>query len=803
MKTIFFSFLYDFYVPMYLKTIHIQHIKSFSTFQTMFNKLILFCLLFILNYAYAQIPVGTWRDHLPYNNVKMLADAGNKIFCATPYAVFSYNKSDNSIEKLSKINGLSDIGVSAINYAQNQHTLIIAYSNGNIDLIANNTITNIADVKRKAIQGQKRINNIMVINDLAYLSCGFGIVVLNLAKQEIADTYYIGQNGGLKVVNQMTYDANWFYAATENGVYKADRNSPYLIDFNNWKQINDIPNFDKNFNSIVSMGNSLFASYYDEANKTGEIYILQNKQWRIFSDKIKTINSISTSQNYLMISSKDRVYFYDETLALLREATDVNLAPNHALYDAMGTLWIGDGVRGLVRNFYVTDFQTIMPNGPATNHAFEMSVNQGNLVVAGGGKNSDGNMWQFCELNDFRNQNWSSTILWDSPARDFVSVLVNPANSENIFAGSWGSGLFEFSGDKLVNRYSFNNSSLQSMTLDEIVRVSGITFDNDGNLWVANSEVKKPISVRKPDGTWLSFGFNNAIANARTGKLINTTANHKWLQIPESSNLFAFDDNGTPDNQSDDRSRSFTLFINQPENQQPLNLVSAQIFSMAEDLDGAIWVGTDRGIGVYYSPTDVFTTNNFYAEGVRIKANPNDSLVFYLLKHETVTAIAIDGANRKWFGTEKAGVFLVSKDGSQQILNFNVDNSPLISNTILSLAIDQKSGEVFFGTDQGLVSYRGTATQGDDGFGDVYAFPNPVRPSYDGNITITGLAANINVKITDITGNLVYETNSLGGQAIWNGRTQNGDRVHTGVYLVFCSNDDGSKTFVTKILFIN
>jgi hypothetical protein len=224
---------------------------------------------------------------------------------------------------------------------------------------------------------------------------------------------------------------------------------------------------------------------------------------------------------------------------------------------------------------------------------------------------------------------------------------------------------------------------------------------------------------------------------------------------------------------------------------------------MAEDLDGNMWVGTSSGPAVYYNPDAVFSGDNFYATQVIIPRKDGTIYGDLLLATETITAIAIDGANRKWFGTQNSGVYLMSADGLKQIYHFNTANSPILSNSITDIAIDPASGEVFIGTDQGVISFRSTATLGGDAFGKVYVFPNPVRPEYQGNIVVTGLIRDTNVKITDISGNLVFETTSLGGQAIWNGKNMDGKRASTGVYLVFCTNEDGSQTFITKLLFIH
>ncbi len=201
--------------------------------------------------------------------------------------------------------------------------------------------------------------------------------------------------------------------------------------------------------------------------------------------------------------------------------------------------------------------------------------------------------------------------------------------------------------------------------------------------------------------------------------------------MPEGHGLFIIDDNKTPENSGDDRSKH--LVVTDTENQ-----IFSFVFSIAEELDGNIWIGTDQGPLIYYNPERVFNED---LKATRIKIPRNDGSGFsdYLLKSETITSIAVDGANRKWLGTSGSGAYYVSPDGTTQIKNFNEQNSPILSDSILSIAVDNKTGDVWFGTSKGLQSYRGNATTGGEKFTNVYAFPNPVREDFTGNVTITGL----------------------------------------------------------------
>ena len=328
--------------------------------------------------------------------------------------------------------------------------------------------------------------------------------------------------------------------------------------------------------------------------------------------------------------------------------------------------------------------------------------------------------------------------------------------------------------------------------------IYGLDFDNGGNLWISNSRAQKPLLVKKRDGSWKSFslpGFSNNSYMA--GPLLVTSWGHKWVISPKSSIIAVFDDNNTIDNTSDDRSKNVS--ITGVESLTQSNVVTC----MTEDRDGNIWFGTDAGPIVVSNAQNIFNDNSVSAYKVKIPLSVEDNTAAFLLEQERINAIAIDGNNRKWIATESSGAYLVSADGTKQVSHFSAENSPLLSDNVLDIKVHPKSGEVFFATDKGLISYRGFATEGTDDFGDVYVFPNPVRENYAGDIMITNLATDADVRITDISGNLVFKTKALGGQAVWDGKNLIGKRVNTGVYLVFCSNEDGSKTFVTKLLFIH
>ncbi len=755
-------------------------------------------LLLPLLFIKGQIAIGEWRDHLPYMHAKKVALSEDNVFCATRQSVFKYNISGNNLEKLSRVEGLSDIGISSINFSKELNLLLIAYENSNLDIVQDNKIINLSDIKRKQIPGLKTINNILFSDEYAYLSCSFGIVVVNIEKHEIKDTYYIGNEGARINVFDMAFDGVYLYAATEQGVFRAPYNDPNLFFYATWKNIAESGNGNV-YNHIVSFRNKIFVNQTNENIATDSIFIITDTTRQLFNFRPGFKNySFRSGQDYFVISSDKIVRIFDKDLNPVREIDHYGYGypfAMDAIIDMDGIIWIADQNSGLVKS-RGEFFDGIYPNGPYTTSAFNLAADNSIVCAVGGGIDASwSNIYKNGEIFIFQNEQWESILNYS--VHDAINVLIDPANSTRLYVGTWGNGILVYENGEIAEHFSPSNSSLESMIPGEpYVRIGGMEFDKNHNLWVTNSGVNNPVSVMTNNGNWFSLPYSNHINSPLQGNILITKHEHKWIVLPKGNGLFAFDEKGTFENTNDDNRRKFSVKDIEGESFN-------NIFSIAEDIDGNIWVGTDHGPLVYYSPENVFSENSFLAQRIKIPRNDGSGLADYMLGTEAITAIEIDGANRKWIGTENAGVFLLSEDGTKQIYSFNSNNSPLFSNRISSIALDHNTGEVFFGTDKGIISFRSTSTSGRDDFNEVYVFPNPVRENYNGPITISKLVSNVNIKITDIAGNLVFETTALGGQAIWDGKNLNGDKVQTGVYLIFCSNEDGSKTYVTKLLFIH
>ncbi|MGB0916860.1 MAG: two-component regulator propeller domain-containing protein [Flavobacteriales bacterium] len=751
---------------------------------------------------FAQVAVGQWRDHLPYAQGVQVADAGEWIYSASESGLFQYHKQDGDVIRLSKVSGMSDIGFSSVAWSDINNTLVVGYTNTNIDLIRNGEITNIPDIKNKSILGLKTINNIHIKDDYAYLACGFAIVVVDIVRQEIRDTYYIGPEGtSLNILDVATSESSLF-ACTESGVYSAQLEGTNLANFENWTKFTDLSQ--GTYNAGTWFDNKLYVNLSDES-ETDSIFFLNGSNWNHFSQTDEQeIRSLESSEDRLLVIAGGSVAEFNDQHTRLRLAYNYGGGafglPNHATIDDEGTIWIADRSRGLVRHPTNQTFSMISVNGPRAASCTGISIWDGRCYVAGGGVTS---IWSNSYISDgiyaFKENTWSNIRPFSNPEtqdfRDFIRTKVDPFDSKRVYASAWGYGLVEYYDDELAAIYDTTNSTFQT-TASNSLQVGGLEIDrNTGTLWVATSGTEKSMHAKDVDGNWYGFDLD-AVNNFTMADITIDDSGQKWIVAARGVGVVVFNDGGTLDNTNDDQS----IKLNQSNGNGAL--AGNNVFSIATDFDGEVWVGTENGISVFYSPESVFSGDNFDSQQILIE---QDGYVQYLLENEVVTAIAVDGANRKWLGTASAGVFLMSEDGTEEILHFTQENSPLFSDRITAIGIDHLSGEVFIGTDKGIVSYKGTATWGTPEFEKerVYAYPNPVEPDYEGPIAIKGLVRDADVKITDAAGNIVFATTAEGGQAIWSGNKITGGRAKSGVYLVFASNDDGKETFVTKVLLIN
>ena len=741
----------------------------------------------------AQPAIGNWREHLPYYQARRVAAIGSKIFCATPYSMFTVNPADNSIERFSRVNGLSETGISAMEADGQTGKLLIAYTNSNLDILDRNSIKPVNAIKLKNIAGDKTVYNIFFYQNKAYLSSGIGIIVADEAKYEISDTYIISFNGLAARVNAVAADGQYFYAATTEGLKRAPVAGVNLADFRNWQLLSGTAGLPAGAcEQVLNVQNRIIVQ------KGDSLFTLTNGSAALFFTSSWSNTAVNTSSGQVLLSQRmasgqARVVVLNADGSLFRiiQQPGTVTDPQQAIV-VQGDCWIADMSTGLVQAG--SSFRRYQPASPLSIATGDITVQDNSLWIAAGTVTADwkstfskNGVYRFTG-NEWTNYNAASYPAFDS-LYDIIAIAAS-AVDQSVWAGSFGGGLLQLKADNTLA--VFKSGFIEpSQTDPQRYQVGGLCFDAVNNLWITNYGADHPLAVRKADGSWrrfaIPFSTNNAVA-----QILTDDNNQQWIVSPNGNGLFCFNYGASIDNTADDQWKYYRTgpgIGNLPDN---------NVLCIDKDRNGFIWVGTKKGIGIIQCPGQVFSAQGCDA---LLPVVQQDNFAGYLFSSEEVQTITTDGADRKWIGTRN-GAWLISPDGDKTLYHFTQDNSPLLSNDVKKIAIDPTSGEVFFSTANGICSYRSTATQGTITYGNVLVFPNPVPPAYTGTIAIRGLVNNAIVKITELDGRLVYQTRANGGQATWNGFDYKGRRISSGVYLVLASDETRKENIVTKIVFI-
>ena len=755
--------------------------------------------------AFAQdggVGIGQWRTHLPYHKVIAVEPVGEKVYAATEYELFYYDTEDNSVNILNKINGLSDIGISTMGYNKSQRKLLVAYTNANVDLIdADGNITNMSDIKDKNIIGTKTINNVFFDGDMAYVACSFGIVVFDLKREEVKDTYYIGNQGDMLNVTDVQLFGGTIYASTDNGLYKASLAAPNLANYAAWSFDNSLIHPHLAYNEMEVFKGRLYLNY-DGGFNADTLFVFDGQAWSRF-DRPSTsqVSELRAYDERFLVTNRYNVDVYDQNMDLTMNiySPGGNIEPLSTAIDGSGNYWIGDAQRGLIKSDNGWNGTDMMPNGPASQNVFELRSCGNQVWLATGG----------------HAPNWSKRYMKEGVARfdgmwtslnsrtlpdleifsDFICSATNPNDPSVTYVGTWGQGLLKLKDDALVEVYNADNSSLDYWVSDPSkILVSGLAFDSQGNLWVANSGAPNLLSVMEPSGRWHSYNLGGNTSGMDIGVLMVDNNDLKWI-IRRGGEILVFNDNGTLDITADDATATVntaTYTGNLPG--------TANCFTTNQK--GEVWVGTTDGPCFFADSKAIFSGSTYQAAVKNVPRNDGTQQADALFAGSNVLAMATDGADQMWFGFETGATLMSFGNKITTVHRFTTDNSPLLDNAVNHIVVN-KDGEVFFGTGNGIISYRGESSSPDPQVSDVVAYPNPVRPGYSGYVGIKGLAANSVVRITAVDGTFVTELVSEGGQAVWDCTNINGQKVSPGVYFIFTSNRRGEQRFATKILIMN
>lgn len=729
--------------------------------------------------------MGGWRTHFSYNNVEQIVYAKGTVYGVANGALMSVEEETKEKRTYSKLTGLNSSTVHKIFWSDSHDKLLIAYEDGNIDLLNPNSylnsVENINDLCNKTMNGAKTINGIAQYKEKIFLACDFGIVTLDINKLEFGDTYSIGDDGNSDAVIAIAIENKTIYALTSNSLKTGEIGSENLMNYKNWHNM-QLPTT---------------AELKKLANLNGEIYLLDKDSvvWQLnngnWSKKESGITNIWSDGGCLFMKHKDKSCSAEGKMNIKTIAGN----PNAATFDGK-KFWFSSysGIDSKTPD--KDDLYHYAFNGPGSNFAWKVKSRNGRVMVVPGGRFAV-NFYRDGFVSWFENGEWShirgDNLIEDFPSHwvyDFVDIEMDPEEASHFWVASYGVGLAEFRDNKLYNVWTFENSGIETIYPEgtnyekyNYMLVDGLAYDKEGRLWFTNRG-NYQVKYLDTDNTWHNINHPelSGIETLQDILIDNKTEGRKWLLCPRyrgsnDSYLFVFDDQGNH--------VGFTSALDQDSKEIPYN--EHMLRSIAQDKNGDIWIGTTKGCFYVAKKTNVFEGSMLRCVRVKISREDGSNLADYLLGTEQINCIAVDGANRKWFGTEN-GVFLVSADGQETIHHFTTENSPLLSNSVTSIGINGETGEVFFGTAIGIISYMSDASEGHKDLTEIHVFPNPVRPEYTGVVTITGLMDDTHVKICDVNGATVYETISNGGTATWNT-----EGVGSGVYFALCFTENGIK----------
>ncbi|TGE17001.1 type IX secretion system anionic LPS delivery protein PorZ [Hymenobacter elongatus] len=740
---------------------------------------------------------GDWQLHLPNNRARALAEAGKRIYVATEDAFFFYDKELNTTQLLSRRDGLNDAGVSALGYDPNTEQVLVGYRNGNLDVLrADGSILNISDIERKQITGNKTITHISFNKGRAYLSSSFGLVVIDMAKREIRDTYgNIGPNGVPVVVYATTVLDDVLFAATSAGLMRG-RITDNLLDYRRWTI--DLPAgaTSSPYRTLTTQGKNVYAGTNGGAVRC---FSCSATPWQPLP------NTYAASYTQLTAAAAGLLIVGDQKVLLRKpdgSTTQLLTAaqspfPQAALQGQEGAFYVADFQMGLVKTMDGQQAESFVTNAPAFARSFSVLADaRSNTVDIFSGGYFNRYLQQdwlggFFEYKDGRWTNFTNDNVPPTPGLPRFKDITRGIRTVDgtLYIATYGNGLLQWKGPEDFKQFTQGTPgvTLRSAipTDPNYTRITDLTTDAAGNIWVVNRHPElKSISglhlYNPSTGVWRNMPYFAGFDNLE--RIVVDDNGYVWVsQSRTGIGLIAYD----PINQN---IRYFTTGNSE--------LPSDEIYDLIKDRKGNIWVATSKGIAVFADPGTVFLPdgNSFQQPLVQ----RGISTGFRALLNEVVKTVAVDGGNRKWFGTER-GLWLFSEDADEDLLYFTTENSPLPSNNIVDVEVNDRTGEVFVVTDAGVVSYRGSASVTEGKPDCAKVSPNPVRTDFTGQVGITGLANNGTVKITDVTGKMVYQTRASGGTVTWNLNDYNGRKVQSGVYLVLSSDADGKNGCVSKI----
>jgi hypothetical protein len=761
------------------------------------------CLLLCIETAFNQLAMGEWRMWVSTSQAVDVAFGDGLAVAALNSGVIEWDEAAAESKIYNRQNGLSDIKVSCIYYHSGTKSFFIGYENGNIDqLYSNGQIVNIPAVKLAQLSGNKRINSFQAYNGKVYASTGFAVIVINPDKHEVKNTFYPSSTSYNYLSTACIGDT--IYALHDQGIFKASISNPLLENPTNWSIETRVPNPGSGniYQNFAPYNNELLILKQSNNFGSDSIFKLTSSGLQLYiGDQFDMeIKSFQVLNNKVGISFGYGYAVYDTPTSISASMSNYSNYPANIAAGAFGNscYFLADRNNGLIR-FDSNGFPRIISKeGPPKNEYFNITGYNGKFVITSG--TIDRVILNYARegVYVFEDENWNlidltNQPLWSSNVWAMGAASINPTNTGEIAIGCYSPNGLSIVQDNVVTAvYNESNTILENTTLGNgSMCINNLKYDKDGNLWIGNSYALNPLKVKTADGNWYNMQANSNMSSSFITKLIIDLNGNKWLGV-YGKGLVGYNDNGTFSTNSDDIIRTLSA------GQGAGNLPTTNVTALAVDFDNEIWIGTDAGLAILYNSSGVFSSNSVTdASRILVEYEGN---VEKLMGNSYISDIEIDGGNRKWIATAESGVFLVSADGQEVIANYTTENSPMISNEVMDMEFNHQTGELFIITNNGMVSLRTDATYEDSDYKTTTVFPNPVKPGFNGPVTIQGIKYGSDVRITDAAGNLVYKTVSNGGTATWNLKQLNGEDAASGLYFIWTAPTEGKGKKVGKFV---
>lgn len=682
--------------------------------------------------------IGTWRLFSCYTPVEDIMPTGKVVYVKANGGLFSYRTSDGTVTEHNKLNGLTSQNISMIQWCAATRKLVIVYDDYTIDLLGND---------------------------------GDDVETINAIKDKVT-TYD-------KTINAMYVNGQYVYLCTAFGLVKLNTKD-----------------------ATVASTYNLSMNVSDMSIRDGSIYVLTDKGIYSAASKANLIDKNAwtlTDTEWSSVSSSRKTDRNEHGIIIADEYN-------------RNTYW-GSDASGKLASYtkegdaYRISLSGIAPDGPPTSDVWRIYKHNGILFCTAGAFAYDVYKYNPGMIYYLSGDDWHILDAPDAESLGYKYLDANvmafdPKNHNHFYVGA-RSGLYEYSNMKCIRAFTVGNSTLTGLyngKSKENALISGMTVDADGTLWINNGWTDTPIqrfsSWSEGDDAWKSYQhstlqFTNKYAIDLQGAFISRTNGMMWFVNHhfDTQALFRYD-------YLNNKLTRYTETINQDGTKMDVHYT----YCTAEDHDGNVWIGTDAG-PAYLSAKDIKNGGTALTQH-KVARNDGTGLADYLLNKVAVKYIAIDAANRKWMGAVNDGVYLISDDNDTEIAHFTTENSPLLSNVIYSITVDDETGWVYFATDRGLCAYMADVRKdygSDLSSGNIYAYPNPVTPDYTGMITITGITQKSTIKITNAAGYVVNSGTTTSGSYQWDGCDTTGRRVASGIYKVFIANEDASGGCVTQI----